>query len=552
MAQIFKGRVYGGSPYPSAEINYEYKRDNANMQYRFTGRIYLESASGWYYNNLQLKLYLNSTHIYTKDCKSSSKGWSIDFDSGWHTVSNKVSGTTPFYFTVKDTQDSSWCNYTSSTYSLYVAPAYANITSFTVSKIDETSVSCGFTADVSCDWAKYSLDNVNWYNLPNGGVVSGLSANTTYTFYLALRRTDSGLWSYSNGVQQTTYDYPKPTEISDFTIGDGAMVTLYNPLKRNCTLDIISNNSNTVIGTFSGTYEGVVNAEFKTADAIAKQYASIPNSQEGTYYARVTYGNSVKTKGNAKYYVKGTEVPSFSNFTFRDTNTAVTNVIGTDQALVKGLSTLEVTIPSANKMVAVNSANPKNYNLSIDNISKTVDYSTGTITVPMGVVYSSGTKRLTVRAYDSRNLSTPVYKDIPIWDYYKPVINIELSRLNNFENQTTLKVNGTYTKMYDGVKDLNSMTKVQYRYREVGGTWSNWTTLNTTVTSGKFTCSDVILSLDNTKSFDFEVQAEDKLQANTGNSTVGVGQAVFFISSNKKACYINGQEILMYDVVDEW
>jgi hypothetical protein len=275
-------------------------------------------------------------------------------------------------------------------------------------------------------------------------------------------------------------------------------------------------------------------------------YAGIPSAQSGRYKVRLVVESPARdtTVDGGTYYIRGTEVPTFTNFTYKDTNTNVTNVTGNNQVLIKGLSTLEVTIPSANKMAGVNSANPKNYVISIDNLSNTVDYATNDIVTSVGTLTSSGTKRLNVRAYDSRNLSTLVYKDIIVYDYAKPVINASTTRLNNFEAQTTLKVNGTFTKLTINNVDKNTMTKVQYRYREAGGTWSSWVTLNTTVTSGKFTCSDVILSLDNTKSFDFEIQAVDKLQTNTGTCNVGVGQAVFFISSNKKECYINGNQVL--------
>ena len=140
MAQIFNGSVYGGSPGISTTVNYEYTRDGANMKYHFWGNTRLSSSGGWYYNNVRVKLYLNGSDIYTKDCKSSSKGWSIDWDAGWHTVSNKTSGTTPFYFTVKDTQNSGWCNYTSGTYQLDVAPAYTSITGFSVGEIGRAHV----------------------------------------------------------------------------------------------------------------------------------------------------------------------------------------------------------------------------------------------------------------------------------------------------------------------------------------------------------------------------------------------------------------------------
>ena len=93
--------------------------------------------------------------------------------------------------------------------------------------------------------------------------------------------------------------------------------------------------------------------------------------------------------------------------------------------------------------------------------------------------------------------------------------------------------------------DKNTITSVQYRYREKAGTWGSWTNLTTTLTTGKFTCNNVILSLDNSKSFEFEIQVTDKLQTNTKNAILDVGQAIFFISSNKKQCYINGINVMV-------
>lgn len=548
MAQIFKGRVYNSTPYPSAEINYEYTRDGANMKYRFTGRVYLESSGGWYYNNLQLRLYLNGSHVYTKDCKSTSKGWSIDFDSDWKTVENKTSGTTPFYFTVKDTQDSSWTNYTSSTYNLTVAPAYTSITKFNVNKRDETSVSFEWSASDTCDYAWYSKDNgANWSALPNDNIISGLSANTSYNFKLRVRRKDSQLTTDSSTVSQSTYDYPYCTDSPNFTIGNPVTLKFYNPLNRYLEVRLLGNGDEK-IGSWEGTQTTVTG--FNHAEGIDNQYKTIPESSSARYKVQVTYGSVVRTRDNGNTYsIRGDEVPRFSNFNYKDTNTAVTNVTGNNQVLVKGLSSLEVTIPSADKMVPVKWANPKNYVINIDTLNKTVDYSTGDIVTNLGTVVSSGTKRLNVRAYDKRDLSTLAYKDITVYDYDKPVINANVTRLNNFESQTTLKVAGTYSRLNINGADKNTITNVEYRYREAGGSWSSWTPLNTTVSSGKFTCSDVILSLDNTKSFDVDIHVVDKLTDNSATRTVAVGQAIFMISSNKKQCYINGQEVVTIDKI---
>ena len=550
MAQIFKGRVYSGAPYPSAEINYEYTRDGANMKYRFTGKVYLEQSGGWYYNNLQLKLYLNGSNVYTKDCKSSATGWSIDFDSGWKTVENKTSGTTPFYFTVKDTQNSSWCNYTSSTYKLTVAPAYFSTTPTLelVSKT-ETSVTLKWTTSENASESYYKI--TDWVQVEKdidkktGTItITGLSPNTEYTIYGDFKRKDSGLWCPTKpSIKVTTYNYPYCTKTPNFVIGNPLSLEFYNPLGRNITVYLIGADSkrrggDTTTGTtISCTYNSNAWQEFL--------YSTIPNTKSSKYQIEVTYASSVITKSyNNTYSIDDSKcLPTFTNFTYKDTNSTVTGVTGNNQVLVKGLSSLEVTISSANKMVAVNGASPKNYNITIDTLNKTVDYSTSDIVTNVGTVVSSGTKRLNVKANDSRTLSKTVYKDITVYDYSKPVINASVTRLNNFENETTLKVNGTYTRLTIGGTDKNTVTKVQYRYRETGGTWSNWTTLNTTVTAGKFTCTDAILSLDNNKSFDFEVQVVDKLTTNTNTGNVGVGQAIFFISTNKRECYINGRKI---------
>ena len=82
MAQLFNGRIESSPPHTSVEINYEYSRNGNNMQYRFTGRVYLGDSGGWYYDTLPLKLYLNGVEVYRKNCQRNDTGWSISCDSG--------------------------------------------------------------------------------------------------------------------------------------------------------------------------------------------------------------------------------------------------------------------------------------------------------------------------------------------------------------------------------------------------------------------------------------------------------------------------------------
>ena len=239
--------------------------------------------------------------------------------------------------------------------------------------------------------------------------------------------------------------------------------------------------------------------------------------------------------------------PIFSTFTYKDSSSSVSNVTGNNLVLVKGLSNLQAKITSSNKMVTQKGATPTKYTFNIADKSYTFNYSENTLTMGLGTVNAVGEQRLVCRAYDSRGNSTAVTQLVTVYDYDKPEINASISRLNNWENETTLKVSGTYSTLTIGNVEKNTITSIQYRYRETGGTWSNWISLTKTVSNGSFSCSDVILSLDNTKSFEFEIQAIDNLQTNTESLTLGVGEAVFFISTNQKKCFINGQEALTYE-----
>lgn len=414
----------------------------------------------------------------------------------------------------------------------------------------ETSITMNWSSDSTVDYIWYSKDNgSNWTGVDvtddTSGTytISGLSANTSYNIKTRIRRKDSQLTTDSSALGVTTYNYPYCTDTPNFIIGEELTLSFYNPLGRE--IKIVGYKKEDDSKLFEGTTSGTTAKGFKDEYSVNNQYKSIPNSKSGYYKVAVTYNGVTLTRDvKNTYSIKGTEVPTFTNFTYKDTNTTVTGVTGNNQVLVKGLSTLQVTVSSANKMVANYGANPSKYIAVIDTLNKNVNYSTNDINLAVGTVINSGTKRLTVTAYDTRTMSKAVYKDITVYDYAKPVINATVKRLNNFENETTIKVAGTYTRLTIGGTDKNTISSVQYRYREAGGTWGSWTNLTTSVTSGKFTCNDVVLSLDNTKSFEFQIQAVDKLQTNTESINVDIGQALFFISTNLKDILSNGSRVI--------
>lgn len=510
-------------------------------------------------------------------------------------------------------------------------PRYANITKFTVSKRNETSVTVNWDADVSCDKIYYSINNGSTWVETSGYpsfVINGLSPNTTYNFKIRVRRTDSQLTTDSGTVSQTTYKaptqsmssktetsitmnwsvdttanyiwyskdngsnwtavgsvnatsgsytisgltanttyniktrvrrsststtydttasaiathpYPYLVSASNFTIGNNIPVNIKNPLNRSLTIYIIGNDNSTIC-TATRTTDGATNIG-STADEITAQYNSIPDTNKGNYKVRIVCSAVSRdtTVNGAEYSTDTSQCsPTFNNFEVADLNNTVVNVTGSNQVFVKGYSILGIIISSANKMVTQKGASPKNYVASCDTLGKTATYTSSDITIEMGTLINSGTKRATVFAYDSRTNSDSAYKDILIYDYNKPVINATVERLNNFENQTTLSVRGEYTKLIINDEAKNTILNGTYKYRETGGTWSSPSPLTITISDNYFYCDNVILSLDNSKSFEFEISITDKLDTTTLPLTLDIGKAIFFISSNLHACFVDG------------
>jgi len=397
-----------------------------------------------------------------------------------------------------------------------------------------------------------SYSNTTVYNNSTGAktstfTLSSLSANTSYNVYLVCTRKDSGLTSKSNTTTNSTYQYPYVSAISTATliIGNSQTLTIYNPLGRTCTVYMKQTNTS---GTqlYSGSTSGTSITFTPNANTL---YASIPNAQSATAVYYCVYSSQTVLTKSGTYKIVGNENPTFTNFTYKDSNSSTVAITEDDQVMVKGLSTIQVNISSSDKMVAKNSSTAKNYMITIGNLSASVNYSANDIVKEIGTITTAGTQRLNVVAYDSRSLTKTVYKDIIVYDYAKPVINATATRLNNFEDETIIKINGSYSVLNINGSNKNTITNIKYRYRESGGTWSNLIDLNATIVNNTYNCNDFILTLDNTKSFEIEIQVIDNLSTTTQTIKVAVGQPIFFISTNNRTCYINNNEIAVYDNV---
>lgn len=128
MNPIFTQLQWSTKPVAYWTIQYEYKRSGADMLYRFWWNVWLKNSASWYYDGLQLQLFLNGTqkNVTVKGYDSSEKGWNYVGLTEWYTVPNKTSGSVSFYAKLYDT-NAEILESTSPTYSLTVSGAASEV-----------------------------------------------------------------------------------------------------------------------------------------------------------------------------------------------------------------------------------------------------------------------------------------------------------------------------------------------------------------------------------------------------------------------------------------
>jgi len=265
--------------------------------------------------------------------------------------------------------------------------------------------------------------------------------------------------------------------------------------------------------------------------------AYTPNSNTATvrFYVRTLIGGVYYFSYLARTLTIINGNPVFQDFDYKDKNASVVSITGNNQVLVQGQSVLEVTIDSSDRMVAQKQANPVKYTFAIDSISLDQAYSNNTIVKEIGAIQSSGTKNLSIKAFDSRNNFTEVVKPVTVIPYAAPVVNATVQRENGFGEQTSLLISGLYSLVEVGGTPKNEVTGVRYRYREKGDEWGSW--VNKTFTAddetGEITTSETLLSLNNEKEFEFEVEIIDRFGSTVVPLTLGIGRPILWIGANR-------------------
>ena len=409
-------------------------------------------------------------------------------------------------------------------------PRYANINSFTVSKRDETSLTFSFSASATIDYIWYSTNGgSSWTgrDITDGTsasfAVTGLTANTSYTCKLRVRRRDSQLTTDSNNVSQTTYNYPYITAVgtSNLIIGNSQKLTLYNPLSRSVTVRMYKTNT-------SGTqlYSGSTSStSFTFTPTASTLYASIPNDTYAKCVYSVIYGSVVKTTGQYTYTINANNCkPTFNDFEY---STNYDDLTGDTETIINGKTNTTITISSANKAVGKNSATILRYSLECGSSKNLITYSDSDVS---GLLQNCNSDIIRVTAIDSRGLETTVTKTVPNFkNYYIPTFaSTSVERKDGIEDIVNLDAEMNFWN-YSFGDENNAIVSLKYRSKEKSaseyGEWYNVRLESLVIDKEKVNIVDYLIYTDGIDdgftvgvAYDVQLEITDKLSSSVSNA----------------------------------
>ena len=537
MILLAENVAFGTSSKMKATFYYEKQRNGSTMKYRIKTTITMPSGYSFGYN-INQKITMDGVlkETYQIKANSPSKWDKQEYTTGWFDVTNKTSGTTSL---VINLSSNSGLN-TNYTYSMGVDPAYTSITLFGVYDQTETSITYSWeTADIISK-LEYSFNNVNWTTYSNDVnsksgrfTITGLTADTSYNMYIRVTRKDSGLQTTSNALTDSTLMNPQALNLQNFVIGDIIKVNFYNILRRLCKIYLVIQNGESIL--IETTIPDSIIYEIDSNLYADKLKQASPNSDKNKYSIKVICEeiNSNVTSSQAEYTITN-KPPEFEDFEYLDSSD-VALITENNQEIVKNKSILKVKISSENKMIAKDYATAIRYEISCSNRTKSVNYSEEDIEIELGTINSAGIMNIVVKAIDSRGFTTTLNKTINVIDYTNIVQHNDVYRINNFENETKLKCEGTFSLVEINGAAKNVIEEIKYRYKESGGDYGNYISIPVNLNGNKYACVLQTFDLDNQKSFIFEVLACDKFGwSEAVELVVDEGVPIMYLNADKK------------------
>lgn len=373
--------------------------------------------------------------------------------------------------------------------------------------------------------------------------LSGLEPSTTYYITVRGRRSDNKIETNSNTLTVTTDSKPSVylLSVTDFQIGESPDVEVSNAKDVRYEIDLVGNN-NIIIGSYAGHSEY---PSISMNDDNA--YKSIPNGTSGNYTAKLYFDDTLVSSATGKYTIDPSKCrPIFTNtgITYKDTNPVTLALTNDESMIIKGYSTVEVTIPKANVAKGNKYATIKNY-LTNGTIRTTWANADTTITIP-----NFNADKITITANDSRSNTTTIEKEVKFHDYI-PVTkersycdrSSDGHRIDGIGEYVCLELYGKYWNKSFG--DVQNTLTATYRYRKKGDTdWitdgktGELTSLLNIEEDGSFSYNGSLLSntsdgkFDVSTSYQFEILLTDSMGTVTLSFEVTEGSPAYDLFGN--------------------
>ena len=242
----------------------------------------------------------------------------------------------------------------------------------------------------------------------------------------------------------------------------------------------------------------------------------------GTQYASYVDKTMTIVNGNPTF--------TSSDVIYQDIDSSIVAITGDNQKIVRNNSNLAVRIAeaTANKYASISK-----YEVTFNGETQTLNASSvsGYCAINYGTVNISQDTTLSVKVIDSRGNYTTVNKTITILDWVLPSAVLSVKRLNNYEDNTKIKVQTTISS----VDNKNAITSIKYRYKRTTDasypTPASYTTINDN--------TEYEIVLNKLYSFDFQFVIQDKFGTKTYNLTLAKGIPIMFIDVLLKSVGIN-------------
>lgn len=231
--------------------------------------------------------------------------------------------------------------------------------------------------------------------------------------------------------------------------------------------------------------------------------------------------------------------PTFSNYTYEDTGNVSTQLTGNNQILINGYNVLKVTISTANKAVAKNSATMSKYRLVCGNKSVEKAYSS-TADVTLSLSYVTD-RTFVVYAIDSRGNSTAITKSAEEWKDYSAIAikSGSVVRTGGVQKETTLMFEGEFWRTEEALDFgavANEITACQYKYKKSNESeYGEPINITPTISENKFSFNGTIKGdagaegFDLSYSYNIQITVSDKIKTATYNILLGTGSPAMSI-----------------------